>query len=135
MEIIDKVDTSSEGITATQAKALEVLLLGGSVPQAATAIGVAKDTVYWWIRHDVGFKKALDEATGETIDAASRQMSGLLSRVLEQLAVRLDTEEMDISDLLRALDILARYTLQFRNQGDLEERIRHLEAIAEGGTR
>jgi hypothetical protein len=58
-------DGDSSALTAHQHKALQALVTGASVTEAAAAAGVARGTVSRWINHDYDFHRALCELRSE----------------------------------------------------------------------
>jgi hypothetical protein len=114
-------------VTPRQNKAIEALTQTGQVTQAAAAAGVARKTVYQWLRQDV-FIQALDLATSEALAELSRQLVALGSLAADTLRGAMEDTEATPAARVRAADITINRLLQLRQLVDLEERVSRLEA-------
>ncbi len=50
-----------EGLAAKQRTAMETLVAGGSVTEAARSCGVSRTTIYQWLKHDATFQAAYNQ--------------------------------------------------------------------------
>ena len=65
------------GISAIQQKAIEYLLTGSSVVEAAKLAGVGERSLTRWLADDEAFKAALQQAQTAAFDAMVTRLSGL----------------------------------------------------------
>lgn len=114
-------------VTSRQIKAIEALTQTGQVTAAADAAGVARKTVYQWLRQDV-FIQALDRATSESLSELSRQLVALGSLAADTLRGAMEDPEATPAARVRAADIVYNRLLQLRHLVDLENRVSRLEA-------
>jgi phenylpyruvate tautomerase PptA (4-oxalocrotonate tautomerase family) len=117
-----------KSVTPRQQRALEALLAGATVAEAAAAAGVARKTVYSWIQSPA-FRAELDAAQRAAIEAITRRIVRLAEAATEALRVAL--EEAPPATRVRAADVLLRRLLEFREFTALEERVAALEAAVE----
>ena len=74
-------------------KALELLLAGKTVTQAAKEIRVSRQTLSDWKNHDPIFIAELNRRRGELWDAARERLRGLLSQAVDVLEEDLTSAE------------------------------------------
>ena len=88
--------TKSDGsrhLSAKKEKALELLLAGKTVTQAAKEIRVSRQTLSEWKNHDPIFVSELNRRRGELWDAARERLRGLLSQAVDVLKEDLTSAE------------------------------------------
>lgn len=113
-------------LTAQQLKAIDALLINGSIGSAAAAAGCNARTLYRW-RADPAFVAALREAESEAVAALSRNLAGLGELAATALRAALaDGQKMTIR--LRASDIVIGNLLKVRELVEVEQQIAELKA-------
>lgn len=109
-----------------QRKALEALLATGSITQAATAAGVARKTVYNWLK-EPNFGIALKAAEVEALDNLARSLISLAPAAVEALARVLDDPAATHTQRIRAAEAILSNTLRLRELHSIEARLTALE--------
>lgn len=77
------VSDPREALTGPQRAALERLLLGGSVTEAASAASVNRSTLYRWLRADHTFQAALNAGKRELVEEMGLRMLRLAKKAAE----------------------------------------------------
>jgi len=113
-------------ITAQQTKAIEVLLTSRSIQQASETCGLAYKTLRRWLE-DPTFKAALTQREGETLDAATRRLSGLGNEAIDTMAAIMANGENE-TVRLRAAQAVFDNSLRLREARAVDERLTALEA-------
>jgi transposase-like protein len=80
-------------LQADQAAALDHLLGGKTVTEAAAAVGVARETVSRWRHHDPAFQAAYNAALQSAYEAGQARLLDARARALDRLATLLDSED------------------------------------------
>ena len=122
----DKTDLAK--LTPKQRKAVEALLTSGDITQAAQAAGVARDTLYRWMRQD-DFRSALKTAEAASIENLARELVRLGEKAARTLDEAMTAEDATTSARVRAADIVISRLLQLREMVDLEKRVQELERL------
>ena len=122
----DKTDLAK--LTPKQRKAVEALLTSGDITQAAQAAGVARDTLYRWMRQD-DFRSALKTAEAASIENLARELVRLGEKAARTLDEAMTAEDATTSARVRAADIVISKLLQLREMVDLEKRLQTLERL------
>lgn len=122
----DKTDLAK--LTPKQRKAVEALLVSGDITQAAQAAGVARDTLYRWLRQD-DFRSALKTAEAASIENLARELVRLGEKAARTLDEAMTAEDATTSARVRAADIVISKLLQLREMVDLEKRVQELERL------
>lgn len=116
-------------LSPRQAKALEVLVSGGSTSEAATAAGVSVRTIQRWL-HREDFKQALRQAQAEVMEALTRRLRALGTRAVETLGQvmgdKLAPPSSRVSGAKCVLESIFRLT-ELEKMRELEERISAIE--------
>jgi len=81
----DKTRQTGE-LSVGQRNAVDLLILGGSDAEAATAANVARQTVCDWRNHDAEFQAELNRARAALWTGATDQLRALVPRALTVLA-------------------------------------------------
>jgi len=119
-------DNVMPGVTSKQRRAVDVLLEGGRVRDAADAAGVTERTVFRWRRDDPAFRSALDVGAADGLRAFALQLLGLTKDARAAFGDAL-SPSMPISVRLRAASLLTGRLLQIREAIELAERVQALE--------
>ena len=114
------------GVTARQMKAIEVMPACGDVTQAAEAAGVARKTIYAWLKQDA-FAAALHTGESEKLVALSRGSMAQADRAVETLAAAMN-DSAPPALRVRAADPSSGRLIQIRDLASLGERVTALEA-------
>lgn len=116
-------------LSPRQRKALEILVVGGTTAEAATAAGVHVRTVQRWLHRDE-FREALKAAQAEVLEAFGRRLRSLGSRAIETLVQVMEdattTPSSRVSAAKCVVESIFRLT-EWEKMEELEERIRELE--------
>ncbi len=123
------------GLTPKQRKAVEALLTTGDATAAAQAAGIARDTLYRWLRQPV-FLGAVRAAEAQALDDLSRMLVRLGRTAAGTLAKAMSDAATPMTVKVRAADATLGRLLQLRELATLEARVAELEraaGIAEGG--
>ena len=104
-------------LTADQAAALDLLLAGKTVTEAAAAVGAARETVSRWRNNDPTFQAAYNAALQSAYDATTARLLDARSRALDRLATLLDSE--DEATALKAATALLRVGVE-RPRGQVD---------------
>jgi hypothetical protein len=99
---------SDKGPSPAQLKAIETLVAGKSVMEAATASEVDRTTVHRWLKDDVVFQVALNTAQRELRDAMQTRLLALADKAVD--AIEQSIKEGDgkaALALLRGLGLLS----------------------------
>jgi len=78
--------TRQPELSLGQQNAIDVLILGGTDAEAATAAGVTRQTICGWRNHDAEFQATLNAARAALWSAAADQLRGLVPVALSVLA-------------------------------------------------
>lgn len=96
-------------LTAKQLQALELILMGKTVTEAAAEIGVARETVSRWSNHDPAFQAAYNAAMKSEWSAAQVTLLEARRRAAEMLLGMIDSEDLKlvfkVCEVLIKLDI------------------------------
>lgn len=90
------------GLKPTQLTALQALLAGKSVTDAAQAAGVDRSRVSYWKNHDPEFTAAFNTAKRDQYERGCRRLQGLLDGAIDNIE-RAILEEGDVSASFRLL--------------------------------
>ncbi|MCB0095466.1 MAG: hypothetical protein KDE46_07070 [Caldilineaceae bacterium] len=114
-------------ISPSQQKGIAALLTTGSLLAAAEEAGVARGTMYRWLK-DPAFTEALRAAEAEAIQALSRSLAGLGEAAAAAFRDALDPGQK-ISVRLRAAEALTDRLLKIRELVNLEARLAEMERV------
>lgn len=121
--------TGRKELTQAQQRALEALLLAGSITEAATLAGSTRQALHRWLS-DPAFVAALREAETQALAALSRRLVTQGEQAAAALTDALDPSQ-GIKDRLRAAEIVLNNLLKLRELLDFEQRLQALEALQE----
>jgi len=122
-------DRTPESLTPKQRKAVEALLTTGEVAAAAQAAGVARDTLYRWLKQPA-FLRAVREAEARAVDDLSRLLVRLGRTATATLARAMNDASTPWATRVRAADATLSRILQLRELATLEARVAELERLA-----
>ncbi len=117
--------TNVKRLTSKQLLALESLLAGNTITNAATGAGVTRQALHNWL-NDASFKAELDAAQRQSVQAAVRKLAALLDRSVVEVA-RLIVGGEDEGVRLRAALAVPAMLRDLREHGDLAEQVAALE--------
>ncbi len=127
--------TPGSPLTAKQRKAVEALLATGEVSEAASTVGISRETLHRWLR-DPPFVEAVRAAEAQALDDLSRMLVRLGRTAAGTLAKAMSDAATTVATKVRAADATLGRLLQLRELATLEARVAELEraaGIAEGG--
>ena len=79
-------------ISQQQQTAIDLIVSGKNLQEAAAAIGVQRPTVSQWLNHHCGFQAALNSRRQEAFDGMVERLRGLLPQALDVLEQQLQGE-------------------------------------------
>jgi hypothetical protein len=101
-------ETPAPELTPAQLLALEALLAGRTVTDAAVAASVARQTVHRWLADDVAFAAELNARRLELRDAAQGRLFTMAQRAAEAVEKAITAGDLRVSlTLLEKLGLLA----------------------------
>ena len=118
-------------LTTPRRKAIAALLTERTRADAAKVAGVGERTLYRWLQDDDDFKAALSLAEAEVFSDASRRLSGLLGRSIDELGKLLESN-MEPVDKIRTIRTVLASAPRLREIASLEARIQELESLISG---
>ena len=80
-------------LEADQLAALDLLLAGKSVTEAAAVVGVVRETVSRWRNTDPAFQAAYNAALQSAYEGATARLLEVRGKALDRLATLLDSED------------------------------------------
>jgi hypothetical protein len=122
-EILENADNHS--LTAKQSRAIGFLLTCRTAGDAAKKSGVTERTIFTWMQQD-NFRAALNNASRETIDNASRRLMQGQGEALDALSALIKKGRNESVRRAAAVDWL-NITLKYKDINDIEERLTALE--------
>ena len=132
-----EVSYSVEGqLSPEQLRAVEAVMASNSITDAAAAVGVARDTIYRWLK-EPAFQSALRTVEAGYLDHISRSLLRIGEKAVGAIEGILDDQTATDTVRLKAADVaLARMTA-IREIVALEGRLEAIEArlamMAEAG--
>jgi transposase-like protein len=123
-------NVTEKKLTPAQRKAIEALLTTGNVADAAKEAGVARHTLYRWMKQPL-FASELREAEAQAVQALSRTLASLGEQAGQALRDALGEGEK-ITVRLRASEIVTDRLLKLRELVDIEQRLLELEKRING---
>ena len=112
--------------TAKQLKALEALLEGANVQDAASAAGVNRKTVGRWL-NDPAFWTLYQVNSRRVLELAARRLTGKLDAAVELLGEVMDDTNAPAGVRLRAAAQVIDGSLRLLEVTDIQERLDALE--------
>ncbi len=118
--------TPGRPLTAKQRKAVEALLATGEVSEAASTVGISRETLHRWLR-DPPFVEAVRAAEAQALDDLSRMLVRLGRTAAGTLAKAMSDAATTVATKVRAADATLGRLLQLRELATLEARVAELE--------
>ena len=112
-------------LTAKLRKALEVMIVTGSVEKAAIAADVGRTTIYRWQAEAPAFSEALRQAQTQALDGFMLELMSMTTQAAQAIRDGLDDPDIDVK--LKAASLFSSRLLQFKQLHDLERRLAALE--------
>ena len=128
-------DRTLSELTPKQRRAVAALLSNGDATSACAAAGIARDTLYRWMKQPA-FLEAVRAAEADALDELSRSLVNLGRTAADTLATAMEDADVPWATRVRAADATLGRLLQLRELATLEARVAELErtaGIAEGG--
>ena len=116
----------SGGLTDRQLRAIPAILEGPTIEAAARAAGVAKVTLYEWLKQDP-FREKLEAARAELYRGAIDTLKGAAGKAARRLIELLDSRNEN-TRRLTAREVLA-LAMKIDDEQDLKRRVERLEEI------
>lgn len=113
-----------------QVKALEALLDGANIQDAATAAGVNRKTIGRWL-NDPAFWKLYQFNSRRVLELAARRLTGKLDMAVGLVASVMEDEDAPAGVRLRAAQQVIDGSLKLLEVADIQERLTALEARLE----
>ena len=123
--------TNNDQLTPQQHEAIFNLITMGSVVKAAKATGVARSTLYNWLK-DPAFKQALNQAETEALSELRRKLLSMGNQATEVIVKIMTSRKAKDVVKLRASDITLRRLLQISELATIEERLAAIEEALSG---
>jgi hypothetical protein len=127
----DKQDSTDNGVSTKQQKAIAALITERNQSAAAKSAGVGERTLYKWLA-DNNFRAALREAESQLVDSAVRRLAvgqGAALDTLETLMTKAKHESTRASAAVSWLNLF----LRFSEARDIEQRLSELERLVVNG--
>ncbi len=121
-------DRGGELLTPPQRKAIDALLTGASVANAAKAAGIAERTLYRWLADNAHFQQRLTQAEGQVIGGVTRRLVGYADHALTTMVQIMADRTHSPATRLRAAQAILDSMLRLRELRNIEERLARLEA-------
>jgi hypothetical protein len=116
-------------LSSRQRKAVEALLSTGEPTAAAREAGIARDTLYRWLKEPV-FLQAVRDAEAAALDELSRLLVRLGRTAAATLAKAMSDPAGPWATRVRAADASLSRLLQLRELATLEARVTELEHLS-----
>lgn len=113
-----------------QLKALEALLDGASIQDAASAAGVNRKTVARWLQ-EPAYWKLYQVNSARSLELAARRLTGKLDMAVDMLTSVMEDEDAPAGVRLRAAQQVIDGSLKLLDTADFAERLAALEARLE----
>lgn len=113
-------------LTAKQLKALEALLDGANVQDAASAAGVNRKTVARWLQ-EPAYWKLYQVNSRRGLELAARRLTGKLDMAVDMVASVMEDDEAPAGVRLRAAQQVIDGSLKLLEVTDIQERLAALE--------
>lgn len=117
-------------LSTVKRRAVLALVEHGSVSRAADICNLSRQSIYRWMR-EPEFGKALQEASSEQVIEASRRLTSLMMRAVDELERLLSSDSEHQRRL--AVESILTHGARLRELVELEERITNLERSMERG--
>ncbi len=119
--------TSNGGLTTTQRRAVEALMVGMDVTSAAKVAGCARQTIHKWMKEDAVFAAELNAQEAELIAHSGRRLMRLQTKAVDFMESALENDSppwLKIQVARLIIDAMFR----LRELKNVEDRLAALEA-------
>ena len=123
----------SDNLTARQRRMIAAMLASKNIGEACETVQVGRSTLTRWLNDD-RFINALRKAQGEAITHAGSQLIAAQETAINTL-IKLAKDARNEGVKRAAANDLLAYSLKFRDQVDIEERIEKLEKAVLNGSK
>lgn len=123
----------SDKLTARQRRMIAVMLTSKNIGEACETVQVGRSTLTRWLDQE-HFINALRKAQGEAITHAGSQLIASQETAINTL-IKLAKDARNEGVKRAAANDLLAYSLKFRDQVDIEERIEKLEKAVLNGNK
>jgi len=117
-----------QNLNGKKARALEALLSGKSVEEAAQQAGVSRTTLFRWLREDERFRDEYRRAGSQLMEGALRRLQQLCGEAVETLAEVMGEREATAASRVTAAKATLELTLKIEEHRSLVNRLERLEA-------
>jgi hypothetical protein len=107
--------------------ALQAILAGSSLDDAAQQAGVSPRTIRRWMHDDESFAQELRDSEKEIFAEATRLLLGRIRRNIDRITAILDDEKSPPGTVLRAAELMMEITTRLWTVHSLDERLIDLE--------
>ena len=114
-------------LTGKKAKALEALLDGLNVQDAAVVAGVNRKTLGRWLSYDVEFWTAYQRHSNSSLQLAARRLTTKLDGAVELLTSVMEDDDAPAGVRLRAAQQVIDGSLKLLEVADIQQRLAALE--------
>lgn len=114
-------------LTGQQLKAIEALLEGKSVTDAAEFAGVTRQTVHAWLNTSA-FTQAIEQGQREIMRAAVRRLTAMLDRSVSEVNRLVEGAEDEPTRLRAALAVPAMMQ-SLKEHADIVQQLQEIEAV------
>lgn len=118
----------AKNLTVKQFKAVQSLLAGGRVTDAAKAASVSRTALYRWLALPK-FKAELQRADGEIVEVLTRRLTALGALALDRLEEVLSDPDTPAAVQVRAAVEVVNCIIRLRELYSLEARLTELERL------
>ena len=86
-------------------RAVEGLLLGKTIEEAARYAGIGRRTLHRWLEENDDFRKQLDYSRQKLFDLHVAQLAEMTGTAIQKLRAILEREDVPVGVLLRAIEV------------------------------
>lgn len=109
----------------TRNRAIEGLLSGMNITEAAEYARIGRRTLHRWVAEDADFRRRLDEARQRIFDVHVAQLAQVTASAIRRLKQILDNDEASPRDWLRAAELVLVHARQ-TEEVSIRQEIRQL---------
>ncbi len=124
-------ETTENGITTKQTKAIAALLTSRTIGESAKSAGVAERTLYTWLKN-ADFRGALREAQNELLDTTTRRLANGQTAALDTMEKLIQSARHESTRLTACVQWVNLF-LRFNEVKNIEERLTELERQVQNG--
>lgn len=117
---------NADGLTVKQILAVDAIVAGKTITDAARAAGVTNKTLWNW-RHTPQFMSVVNRKLQERTDMTGTQGVGLVPKCLEVLESIMNSSTSEDADRIRAAKVIMDSANAYQEQREMEVTIARLE--------